>query len=491
MIVTLLYSILFMLMMLVGCDGRMHATAKAWKGKVIYQMLTDRFDKTKTTLQPCSDLSTYCGGTFTGAKNRLQYIADLGVDAVWMSPFVANTPRGYHGYWAQDLYAVNEHFGTAEELKEFIEAAHALNLSIMADIVVNHMGEGMVDVPTLNPFNDTKFYHDCGCVDGDCCPKSCWVEDFSNKLQMLHCQLYGLPDLNQDLPDVANELNEWIRWMVSEFKIDGIRLDTVPYVKMEYWKTFTEASGVFSIGEVSSTDVSDIAAYVSAGAMDAVLQYPLYYAALNAFGRGQSFAGLSNALKDARSNFDDNALDMLGIFSENHDQPRFLHIRNDAQANKNMVLFTLSTQGMPIVYYGVEQGYAGGDGYEGSREPLWTSGFSTTKSWKGMYAFVQTILRFRRSSAFYEHAPTEIYSDSTFYAFSRGDALFALTNVGESGSTVTRSLSGFGIPWKKGTVVCNIFYSDTDCITIELDYKVEIKLNGGECKVYAPRGAGV
>lgn len=116
----------------------------------------------------------------------------------------------------------------------------------------------MVDVPELTPFNDTSYFHDCGCVEGDCCPSSCWVEDYHNQDQMLHCQLFGLPDLNQDLPYVGQELKAWISSMVKGYNFDGIRLDTVPYVKEDYWKEFNNAAGVFSIGEVSSGDFYEV-----------------------------------------------------------------------------------------------------------------------------------------------------------------------------------------------------------------------------------------
>ena len=305
------------------------STASAiWKGKVIYQILTDRFDKTNSDVIPCAELDTYCGGTFEGARKRLDYVTNLGVDAIWMSPFVENTKNGYHGYWAKDLYDVNEKFGTKEELKALISDAHEKNLLVMADVVVNHMGQGMEDVPSLSPFNDTSFFHDCGCVDGDCCPKSCWVEDFHNPKQMLHCQLFGLPDLNQDLPVVADELKRWIVWMIKEYNIDGIRLDTVPYVKSTYWKEFTEAANVFSIGEVSTNDLNEMKTYVTSGAMNAVLQYPLYYSSVASFGRLESFQVVSDTIKHAQSIFGNN-VDYLGLFSENHDNPRFLSIRDD------------------------------------------------------------------------------------------------------------------------------------------------------------------
>ena len=138
------------------------------------------------------------------------------------------------------------------------------------------------------------------------------------------------------------------------------------------------------------------------------------------------------------------------------------------------------------MYYGVEQGYRGGSSFDANREPLWTSGFLTTKSWESMYTYVQTILKFRKESKFYEHTSQELWADEMFYSFSRGDAVFIFTNQGKGASPISRHISGFGVPWKNGTKVCNIFYSTTDCLTIEKDYSIDVVLNDGECKVYTP-----
>ena len=154
-VVIVILLILYMAVPLV--DG---ASKSVWKDKVIYQVLTDRFDTVPTTTEPCNDLTNYCGGTFKGIYNRLDYLKDLGVDAILISPVITNVDKGYHGYWAKNLYTINEHFGTEEELAELIDGAHDLGLLVMVDVVTNHMGQGMEDVPQLIPFNDTTYYHE-------------------------------------------------------------------------------------------------------------------------------------------------------------------------------------------------------------------------------------------------------------------------------------------------------------------------------------------
>lgn len=96
---------------------------EAWRSRSVYQVLTDRFaagSHELTKSKECPDLWKYCGGTWKGLQENLDYIADMGFDAIWISPIVKNNDLrtktheidGYHGYWAVDFDAVNENFGT-------------------------------------------------------------------------------------------------------------------------------------------------------------------------------------------------------------------------------------------------------------------------------------------------------------------------------------------------------------------------------------------
>lgn len=115
------------------CQSAFAATAADWRSRTIYQVLTDRFARTDgSTTAPCDTADrVYCGGSYQGIQNHLDYIQGMGFDAVWISPITAqlqgNTPDGYafHGYWQQDLYELNSNFGTAADLKSLSAALHA------------------------------------------------------------------------------------------------------------------------------------------------------------------------------------------------------------------------------------------------------------------------------------------------------------------------------------------------------------------------------
>jgi alpha-amylase len=119
------------------------ADTAAWKSRSIYFAMTDRIARSSSDTGggSCSNLGNYCGGTFKGLESKLDYIKGMGFDAVWITPVVTSTrivcsreananiipdsPGGYHGYWATDLYGVNSNYGTADDLKSLVNTAHS------------------------------------------------------------------------------------------------------------------------------------------------------------------------------------------------------------------------------------------------------------------------------------------------------------------------------------------------------------------------------
>ena len=117
----------------------------------------------------------YHGGDLQGVIDRLPYLKELGVTAIWLTPWYDNYDRlnqielkedkpstGFHGYNPQDFYAVDEHFGTHAKLRELVEAAHRSGIKIIQDQVMNHTGPyhpWVEDTPTPTWFNGTKDRH--------------------------------------------------------------------------------------------------------------------------------------------------------------------------------------------------------------------------------------------------------------------------------------------------------------------------------------------
>ena len=133
-----------------------------WISRSVYQLLTDRFAKEDYDFKPCDNLGNYCGGTFNGIKENLDYIAGMGFNAIWISPPLKNKEGSFHGYHNVDLYQINEHFGTAQELKDLIKACHNRDIWVILDAVPNHMAD-LSDlnktIEELNPFNKSEHFH--------------------------------------------------------------------------------------------------------------------------------------------------------------------------------------------------------------------------------------------------------------------------------------------------------------------------------------------
>ena len=156
----------------------------AWKERSVYQVLTDRFAKSDGNNGACTDLSNYCGGNYQGMIQNLDYIKGMGFDAIWISPIVKNKEPGYHGYWATNWEDVNEHFGSKDDLKALVEAAHAKDIWVMVDVVANHVAPIGDDFSQIYPLNQSSHYHsDCDI-------------NWNDQNSVENCRLAGLPDLD-------------------------------------------------------------------------------------------------------------------------------------------------------------------------------------------------------------------------------------------------------------------------------------------------------
>eukprot|EP00824_Muranothrix_gubernata_P019306 TRINITY_DN38922_c0_g1_i1.p1 TRINITY_DN38922_c0_g1~~TRINITY_DN38922_c0_g1_i1.p1 ORF type:complete len:464 (+),score=87.64 TRINITY_DN38922_c0_g1_i1:3-1394(+) len=435
-------------------------TKDEWQGRSIYQIVTDRFSRGNGNNSPCYHLGNYCGGTFKGIKENLDYIQGMGFDAIWISPMVDNKEGGYHGYWFRDWYKVNSHFGSADELKDLISEMHRRDMWMMFDVVANHVAPVGEDFSSINPFNRAEHYHStCQIGNSDFCG--------GNQDHVENCRLANLPDLNQNNPWVRSELIKWVKWLVSEFSIDGIRIDTVAHVPKDFWSEFTRAAGVYTVGEVFCYPLNYDEPYLDH--MDGLLNYALFWSLRNTF-KGSSFRELSNRIKEVQGRNYGSKLKYCGLFVDNHDNDRFLHNYGNWDSLNGALLFTLFFPGIPIVYYGDEQGYGGGHD-PNNREPLWTNMDPSTS----IYQFLKKANKVRKDNRIWEKEYREIWVDENVFAFVRGDVLVIFTNGGEAQSRDFPNL-----PWNGN--VCNQL-KDGDCVNVS-GGSGHFSMAGNEVKIY-------
>jgi len=444
------------------------ATKKEWASRTIYQVLTDRF-ATPTSSSPSCDLSRYCGGMFKGIEKNLDYIQGMGFDAIWISPIVKNTDQGYHGYWAQDITAINEHFGTLSDLVNLKNALHNRGMYLMIDVVANHMGNPSQygSYSEFVPFNSPDHYHDC-----NGCPSSCNIEHWNNQPEVEHCRLSGLPDLNQTNTFVRQQLIKHIKELAAD-NCDGLRIDTIAEVEKPFWQELQSAIGEFAIGENYNGDIAYVSGYQ--GCLDSVLSYPMFFTMRDVFANGQSMRQLGNRLQDDERYFKDTSV--LGTFIDNHDQARFLSVQSDTWKYRNALVFTLFSTGIPIIYYGTEQEFSGGNDPK-NREPLWWSEYKTDSE---LYQFLKVTIKARKNEAVWNYNLVERWQDDQFYAFTRGNTLVITTNQGYYADAITRTITYH--PYSVGTKLCNIYYPNDDCVQVTSN-GITVTLHHGEPKVY-------
>lgn len=337
--------------------GAQEKEERKWQDENIYFIMVDRFFdgnvENNYDVNP-KDPRAYHGGDLEGVIQKLDYIQKMGFTTIWLTPIMDNQPKGYHGYWITDFKKVDEHFGTIEDAKRLVDEAHKRNMKVIFDFVVNHTGS---ESPWLNDPEKKDWFHE----------KKNMIGNSQNVLE--NAWLSGLPDLNQDNPEVKQYLFDAADYWINKTGVDGFRLDTVKHVPKTFWKEFADHvksvdPDFFLLGEVWSMDPSYIAEYEKTG-IDSFVNYPFYDAAVKAFAEpGNSIEPLSTVW--ARSKYFFDQPELLGNFLDNHDNKRFTRIALEHEQNpvtrwKLALTYLYTTPGIPIVYQGSEIPQDGGN----------------------------------------------------------------------------------------------------------------------------------
>ena len=409
-----------------------HRFAGLTPDDVVYLIMPDRFaNGDKSNDDPAishglfdpTNPHYYHGGDLKGIKDHLGYLKALGVTAIWLTPWYDNVnhlnereePDGkpitdYHGYGAVDFYGVEEHFGTLQNLRELVDAAHALGIKVEQDEVANHCGPyhpWVTDPPTPTWFHGTLANH----------INETWqlwpLVDPHSTPQLRAQTLDGwfaniLPDLNQDDPEVTRYLTQNTLWWIGIAGLDAIRMDTLPFVPRTFWNRWMSSiklnfPQVTVIGEVFDPDPA-IPSFFQGGArnfdgidsrVDSVFDFPTYFKARDVFVRGKSIRDLAGML--GHDGLYPNP-SVLGTFIGNHDVIRFMNEPGATVAKLELAFaWLLTTRGTPTIYYGDEIAMQGGADPDNRRD-FPESAFmvpTRTPDQRAIYEHVQKLLRIR------------------------------------------------------------------------------------------------
>ncbi|OAB71400.1 pullulanase [Paenibacillus crassostreae] len=344
-----------------------------WDEARIYFVLTDRFQDGDTTNNVDVDtnhLEAYHGGDFRGLIDKLDYLEQLGINTLWITPIVDNIDfnkgvdfnskqYGYHGYWAKDFTKIDEHLGDLETFKELIDTAHDKGIKIMVDVVLNHTGYGL-------KADDTR----PGITQED-------KDRFSNMLRTdgisadedpIKGELAQLPDLMTEDAAVRQQVIDWqVGWLDRTRTkrgdtIDYFRVDTVKHVEDTTWKAFRNALTTIDpdfklIGEYFGATVDSDGGSLQSGQMDSLLDFSFNDRAREFVNGNIESVEAYLAARDAQL---DNTKTM-GQFLSSHDEDGFLSDFVGGDKGKLQIAATLqiTSKGQPVIYYGEELGRSG------------------------------------------------------------------------------------------------------------------------------------
>lgn len=400
----------------------------AWaESAIVYQIFPDRFSADPgQTLHNYSDPNCIFGGTLRGITSRLDYIADLGFNAIWINPFFPDDT--HHGYHASDYLSVNPRLGTLDDLIELRDGAKQRGLRLIIDFVANHWGS---DHPTFqdavkNPASEYKDWYFW----------QAWPEEYDTFFGV-----QALPKVNTDYPTARDYLLNAARYW-AEFGFDGFRLDYAVGPSLAFWSAFRHAvrsvnRDAWIFGEVVEGPDSQVR-YV--GRFDGCFDFLLAQALRATFAtQTQSLPAFANFLSLHESWFPDNF--SRPSFFDNHDLDRFLFLAGgDERKLKCAAVCQFTLRGAPILYYGtevgVEQRHYMHDptsfGMAEARRPMvWGAAQN-----RDLHAFFRWLIHLRRDLSVLSRGEREtLHVDAATLVYRRFDAsdeVVVILNLGQS-----------------------------------------------------------
>ena len=429
---------------------------------VIYLLMPDRFangdpsnDTVKGMLESAnrSNPNGRHGGDLKGLTHHLDYIQDLGMTAVWLTPTFENDMKpeygAYHGYAATDLYKMDPRFGTNEEFRQLVQSCHNKGMKVIMDMIHNHIGDQhwwMKDLPAKDWVHDYKTYGNTnyiGDVQSDPYASSYDLE----KLQK-GWFVSEMPDLDQRNPVLADYLIQNSIWWIEYSGVDGIRMDTYVFPYKEYLARWSEevmtAYPTFNI--VGESWVEKVAhesywqqdlpgtndGYNSKlpSVTDFQIAFAVEPALLEKFGKTTGLGQLYYVISQDR--FYSDPLKNV-IFLDNHDMERFFTRMNEDPALFKMGYgYLMTTRGIPQVYYGTEfmwpNANVSGDGrkrvdmpggwVEDDRSVFTESGRTTQE--QDAFNYVKTLTNWRKNAvAIHEGKTTHFIPENNTYVYFR------------------------------------------------------------------------
>jgi glycosidase len=398
-----------------------------WRDVFVYFLLVDRFDNNRRGVHPYSAAAprgrdpaqgrVFQGGNLKGVQRRLNYIKGLGANAIWLSPVFKNREEksdSYHGYGIQNFLDVDPRFGVQEDLQKLVREAHGRGMYVILDIILNHTGDNWAypgDFPYFfskqagRPFafgfwrqhDLTAGFQDADAVwpeelqRAECYKRRGQIRDWSDAEEAVDGDFLSLKELDIRRADVLDALIKVYKYWIAMTDIDGFRIDTVKHMESSATAIFCNAireyarrigkHNFFIFGEIVADDET-LQHYLGRNSriegtnerfpsLDAALDFPLYFILEETIKGFLNPAALRERYERFKTQYADHgdAGQYFVTFVDNHDQMsrpyrRFMHGNPFPEQATLAVGYLLTSQGVPCIYYGTEQGFDGGGDHD-------------------------------------------------------------------------------------------------------------------------------
>ena len=397
------------------------------------------------------------GGDIAGIRSQLDYMADLGVTAIWNTPLLEdNEPAAsYHGYACSDYYHIDPRYGSNELYCSMVEKAHEKGIKVLMDMVPNHCGSThwwMKDLPYhdwINQFDEFTTTSNVFSANYDIN-----ASEYDRKLSNRGWFDKPMPDMNLENPDLLKYFQQWAIWWIEYANLDGLRVDTYPYIEpvpgSKWLKAIREEyPNINIVGECWTRPASAVAYWQSGvknyngfdSNLPTVMDFPVEESIRQALENdGKEWgAGLTRVYDAVAQDYLYADVNKLFMFLGNHDMDRFADIVKDHDPRRVKLGYVLlaTMRGIPQVFAGDEYAMRSADrsiGHSALRMPL-PLGKDVTPQQQEMFDFQSRLFQWRKGEPVIHTGRTMHFMgrDNTyaFFRYNTDEAVFVFVNASE------------------------------------------------------------
>ncbi|MTH54683.1 alpha-glycosidase [Bacillus mangrovi] len=417
-----------------------------WHGKsVVYQIFPDRFHNGDPSINPPGTqawgseitAASKFGGDLQGIMDKLDYLEDLGVTVVYMTPVFPSSSN--HKYNTADYFSIDPQFGSLETAKELIRKCHEKGMKVIFDAVFNHTGSDFFAFKDLLENQENSRYKDWYFAD------SYPVSEEKINYYTFAVGIPEMPKLNTSNPEVRDYLLNVAEFWIKDAGIDGWRLDVSDEVDHEFWRAFRKRVKAANpeaviIGEI----MHESSAFLKGDQMDSIMNYPFKGAMADFFGTRTILAEeFDDILTYNRTIYMDSVTRQMWNLVGSHDTKRFMTECGEREASMRLAAaFQFAYIGVPYIYYGDELGLSGGEEPQSRNCMIWDE-----KERNGdLLEFFKKLIHIRKSSkALTSGTYRTLYAKENLFMMMREheeETILAIFNNRETPAEVTSPASG-------------------------------------------------